>query len=221
MTTRSGPWIDAQITAYIAARATPPGEVERWLAAKTAELGRVSQMQIGADQGALMGLLVRLTGARQAIEIGTFTGMSALHVALAMPADGRILCCDVSEEWTSLARDAWEQAGVRDKIDLRIAPALTTLAALPTDTTFDFAFVDADKSNYGNYIDALAPMLRANALVLVDNTLWGGQVVEAPAADDTVDTVALRAFNDKVAVDDRFETYLLPVGDGLTLLRRR
>ena len=178
-------------------------------------------MQISASQGALMQMLVRLTGAKRAVEVGTFTGFSALCIARALPDDGHLLCCDVSEEWTAIARRYWERAGVARKIELRIAPALETLATLPPDEPIDLAFIDADKSNYGGYYEALLARLRPNGLILVDNTLWSGNVVKAEAEDDSKDTKALRVFNDAVAADMRVESYILPIGDGVTVIRKR
>jgi caffeoyl-CoA O-methyltransferase len=176
-------------------------------------------MQIAPEQGAFLTVLTRLIGARNAIEIGTFTGYSALCIARGLPADGRLTCCDVSEEWTAVGRRAWEAAGVADRIDLRIAPALDTLAALPADAAFDLAFIDADKPNYANYFDALVPRMRANGAILVDNVLWDGRVLQPDANDEN--TVAIRAFNDKIAHDDRIEPVMLPIADGLTLCRKR
>jgi len=176
-------------------------------------------MQISHDEGELLTMLVRLTGARHAVEVGTFTGYSALCIARGLPADGRLVACDVSEEWTAIGRRAWDAAEVADRIDLRIAPALETLAALPADSSFDLAFIDADKPNYANYFDALLPRMRTNGAILVDNVLWDGRVVKSDADDEN--TVAIRAFNDKVASDARVDTVMLPIADGLTLLRKR
>jgi len=153
------------------------------------------------------------------VEVGTFTGYSALCLARALPEDGRLLCLDVSEEWTSIGRRAWEKAGVDGKIELRIAPALDSLRALPETEQFDMAFIDADKPNYGGYYAELLPRVRTNGLILVDNVLWSGAVVD-PGRDDE-NTVAIRAFNDLVAADDRVESTILAVSDGLTLIRKR
>ncbi len=186
---------------------------------ETAALGSVAGMQIAPEQGAFLTLLTRLLGVRSAIEIGTFTGYSALCIARGLAADGRLMCCDVSEEWTAVGQRAWKAAGVADRIDLRIAPALDTLDALPADAAFDLAFIDADKPNYANYFDALLPRMRTNGAILVDNVLWDGKVVESDAADEN--TMAIRAFNDKVANDDRVDTVMLPIADGLTLCRKK
>ena len=176
-------------------------------------------MQIAPEQGAFMTMLVRLIGARHAVEVGTFTGYSALCIARGLPADGNLLCCDVSEEWTSIGREHWERAGVADRIELRIAPAVETLSALPHDEQFDFGFIDADKTNYHVYYEEILARLRPNGVILVDNTLWGGRVLDDTATD--ADTVAIRAFNDAVAADKRVDCVQLPVSDGLTLLRKR
>ena len=206
------------IASYIAERTAPPDDVLTRLQARTAELGRVAGMQIGADQGALLTLLTRLIGARQAVEVGTFTGYSSICIARGLAPGGHLLCCDVSEEFTTIARDAWVEAGLTDVIELRLAPAIETLRALPSDPTIDLVFIDADKGGYAAYFGELLPRVRPGGLLLVDNTLWSGRVVD-PAADDT-DTVAIRAFNDQVAADDRVESYVLPVGDGVTLIRK-
>jgi caffeoyl-CoA O-methyltransferase len=155
----------------------------------------------------------------RAVEVGTFTGYSALCIARGLADDGRLLCCDVSEEWTAIGREAWKRAGVDGRIDLRIAPAIETLRALPTDEPIDLAFVDADKGGYAAYYEELLPRLRANGVILVDNTLWSGAVVDASRTDD--DTEAIRAFNDMVAADERVESVILTIGDGLTLIRKR
>ncbi len=175
-------------------------------------------MQIGGDQGTFFEIFANSIGARNAIEIGTFTGYSALSLARGIGPTGRLLCCDVSEEWTAIAREHWTLAGVADRIDLRIAPALETIAALPADTQFDLAFIDADKTNYANYFEALMPLMRVGGVILVDNTLWSRQVLDPKADGD--DTIALRAFNKKVANDDRVRCVVIPMGDGVTLLQK-
>jgi caffeoyl-CoA O-methyltransferase len=211
--------LSSELADYLVSHGTRPDAVQQALIEETATLGAVAGMQIAPEQGAFLTVLTRLIGARRAIEIGTFTGYSALCIARGLPADGRLVCCDVSEEWTAIGRRAWGAAGVADRIDLRIAPALETLAALPADTTFDLAFIDADKPNYPNYFEALLPKMRDNGAILVDNVLWDGRVVK-PDADDE-NTVAIRAFNDKVANDTRVDTVMLPIADGLTLARKR
>ena len=212
--------IPVDIATYAADHSTPPDDVQQHLVHATAEAtGGFSVMQIGGDQGVFMEILARSTGAKHAIEIGTFTGYSSLSIARGLGPDGRLLCCDVSEEWTAIARDHWERAGVSDRIELRIAPALETLASLDPDTRFDLAFIDADKVTYAAYIDALHPLLRPGALVLIDNTLWSGKVLDAGADDP--DTTALKALNDALVHDDRFTVVMLTIGDGVTLLERR
>ncbi len=179
-------------------------------------------MQISPEQGQLMALLVKMLGARRTIEVGVFTGYSSLAVALALPADGRLVACDVSEEWTAVGRRFWRKAGVADKVDLRIAPALQTLDAMLTAgeaDRYDFAFIDADKGNYAGYYDRCVQLVRAGGLIAVDNTLWNGWVADAAHAED--DTRAIRAFNDKLHADDRVDLSLVPIGDGLTLARKR
>jgi predicted O-methyltransferase YrrM len=160
---------------------------------------------------------VRILRAKRCIEVGTFTGYSALSVALALPEDGKLVCCDVSEEWTSIARRYWKKAGVEAKIDLRIAPALETLAKLKG--KYDFAFIDADKPNYWKYYERCLELLREGGLVAVDNTLWGGSVIQR--GDRSESTVALREFNERVAQDRRVDIALVPIGDGLTLAVKR
>jgi len=201
---------------YVVAIGTRETRVQRELRAETRKLP-MAGMQIGADQGALLQVLVRILRARRCIEVGTFTGYSALSVALALPASGKIICCDVSEEWTSIARRYWKKAGVGAKIDLRIAPALETLAKLRG--TFDFAFIDADKPNYWKYYERCLKLLRKGGLVAIDNTLWGGSVIDPRKQSES--TVALRAFNKWLAKDRRVDIALVPIGDGLTLAVKR
>jgi caffeoyl-CoA O-methyltransferase len=194
-------------------RETP---VQRELRAVTRKLP-MGQMQIGPDQGALMQVVVRIMGAKRYLEIGTFTGYSALSVALALPPSGRIVCCDVSEEWTSIARRYWKKAGVDKKISLHIAPALETLARLKG--PFDLAFIDADKPNYWKYYERCLKLIRKGGLIAVDNTLWGGSVINPEKQSES--TRALRAFNQRVAKDRRVDIALVPIGDGLTLAVKR
>jgi caffeoyl-CoA O-methyltransferase len=210
--------LSPEIADYIAERTASPDDVLVRLQVRTQELGRVAGMQIGADQGALLTLLTRLVGARRAVEVGTFTGFSSICIARGLAPGGTLLCCDVSETYTAIAREAWAEAGLTDVIELRIAPALETLRALPPDPVVDLVFIDADKGGYASYFDELVPRVRPNGLLLADNTLWSGRVVDDAATDD--DTTAIKAFNDKVAADGRVESYLLPVGDGVTLIRK-
>jgi len=179
-------------------------------------------MQTSPEQGQFMALLVELTGARKCLEVGTFTGYSTLSLALALPEDGQIVACDISEEFTSRAKPYWQEAGVAGKIDLRLGPALETLDALIADGesgAFDFAFIDADKVNYQGYFQRALDLIRRGGLILVDNVLWSGAVVD-PARDDE-DTEAIRAFNQARAGDPRISLSLVPIGDGLTLARKR
>jgi caffeoyl-CoA O-methyltransferase len=219
---RHGEWIDDDIVAYISARATPrPDAPLDKLRAETATLGDVAGMQVGSDQGSLLTALTRLAAASFAVEVGTFTGYSSICIARGLQPGGTLLCCDVSEQFTAIARRAWERAGVADRIELRIAPASETLRALPGDQAIDVAFVDADKPNYVAYYDELVPRLRRGGLLLADNTLWSGRVADAESdADDDANLVAIRHFNDHVAADPRVASYILPVGDGLTLVTK-
>jgi caffeoyl-CoA O-methyltransferase len=179
-------------------------------------------MQISPEQGQLMALLVRIHGARRCLEIGTFTGYSALAVALALPAEGKLLCCDISAEYTAVARRYWAEAGVDRKIELRLGPALETLDCLLAQNragSYDFAFIDADKTNYDGYYEHALRLLRPGGIVALDNVLWGGAVAD-PARSDP-DTTALRALNEKIHADERVDMAMLPIGDGLTLAVKR
>lgn len=211
--------LSPELHRYIVEHGTPPDDVQRDLIARTAELGPIALMQVAPEQGAFLTLLTRLVGARRAVEVGTFTGYSSLCIARGLPADGHLLCCDVSEEWTAIARDAWARAGVADRVELRIAPAVETLRSLPRERVVDLAFVDADKPGYAAYFEELVARVRPNGVILVDNVLWSGNVVRPEVDDD--DTRAIREFNDMVAADPRVEAVMLPVADGLTLLRVR
>ncbi len=181
-----------------------------------------ARMQISPDQGQLIALLIRLMSARRVLEIGVFTGYSSLTIALALPADGVLVACDISEEYTAIAKRYWRQAGVQSKIDLRIAPALETLDSLLESgqaETFDFAFVDADKANYANYYDRALKLLRPGGLMAIDNVLWSGRIADPQSTDKIVQT--MRIFNEKVAQDDRVQVSLLPLGDGITLALKK
>jgi predicted O-methyltransferase YrrM len=208
--------VPGKLAAYIAAVGTRETAVQRRLRAATRRIP-MGTMQIGPDQAALMQMLVRAIGARRCLEIGTFTGYSALAVALALPPGGLIVCCDVSEEWTAVARRYWKMAGVDGKILLRLAPALETLKALKG--PFDFAFIDADKANYQKYFERCLKLMRRGGLIAIDNTLWYGSVINA--RNRTVDARAIRAFNRKLRRDRRVEISLVPIGDGLTLAWKR
>lgn len=210
--------VDPELSQYIASHSSPPDDVQRQLMTVTAQRTAGNAiMQIGSDQGTMFEMLTRATGARSAIEIGTFTGYSSLSIARGLGPEGRLICCDVNEEWTSIAREHWQLAGVEDRVDLRIGPALQTIAALPADLRFDLAFIDADKTNYANYFEALVPRMQPNGLMLVDNTLWSRQVLDRTATDPN--TVALRAFNDLVVADSRVRCVVLPIGDGVTMIQ--
>lgn len=205
---------------YLVDHGTPPDEILLELTSETREkVGIMAAMQIAPEQGAFLTFMTRLIGARRAIEVGTFTGYSALCIARGLPEDGELICCDVSEEWTDIGRPYWERAGVAHKIDLRIAPALETLAALHSDRSFDLAFIDAKKSEYKDYLERLIGLIRPGGLILVDNVLWMGQVVDDDQRSD--DTVAIRAFNDAVARDERFDRVMVAISDGITMLRVR
>ncbi len=211
--------VDLNILEYVAANSSAPGTVQVDLQHATQErTGRASIMQIGHDQAVMMETLVRATGARSAIEVGTFTGYSALAIAQGLPADGKLLCCDTNAEWGEIALEYWRQAGVDDRIELKIGPALETLRALPKDEQFDFAFIDADKPAYYDYYAELLPRLRKGALLLADNTLSNRGVVDPNAHDAS--TEAMRIFNPRVAADTRVRVSLLTVGDGVTLVEK-
>jgi caffeoyl-CoA O-methyltransferase len=212
-------FLSPQISAYLIAHGTPPDELQQRLIAETARLGSMAQMQISPEQGAFMTVLTRLVGARRAIEVGTFTGYSALCIARGLADDGGLLCCDVNEEWTAIGRRYWQEDGVAAKIELRIGPAVETLSALSTEPMWDLAFIDADKPNYPRYYEEVLARLRQGGVILVDNVLWRGRVIDPDPADANLS--AMLAFNDFVAADDRVDCVMLPIGDGLTLARKR
>ena len=195
-------------------------DAARRLRAETAKLPQ-AQMQIGPDQAAFLALLVRSIQARRCIEIGTFTGYSALAVAAALPDDGKLVCCDISKEWTDIARRYWNEAGVAARIDLRLAPALDTLRDLVAQgaSKFDFAFIDADKSAYDAYYEACLTLLRPGGLIVLDNMLWSGRVADMQQHD--ADTDAIRTLNAKIHADARVDASLLTIGDGVMLARKR
>jgi predicted O-methyltransferase YrrM len=204
--------------AYLVEHSVREPEILQRLRQETAQ-DSMSMMQIGPEQGQFMQLLVRLMGAKNCLEIGVFTGYSSLAVALALPVNGHVVACDVSEKWTAIARKYWEQAGVADKIDLKIAPALSTLDALIASGKsgfFDFAFIDADKINYLNYYERALTLVRRGGLIAIDNTLWGGQVIDKKSKSE--DTQAIRRFNDRLQFDSRIYLSMLQIGDGLTLV---
>ncbi len=204
---------------YLVAHGHNGDPIRAELAAETAKLGQISTMQIAAEQGTLMAILAGAIGARSAVEVGTFTGYSALCVARALPADGRLLCCDLNEQWTGIGRRYWERAGVANKITLTLGPAADTLKAIPASQTFDFAFIDADKSSYGIYYEEILKRLRPGGLILIDNVLWNGAIIDDAIKD--ADTLALRALNDFIAKDTRVEAVMIGVADGLTIVRKK
>jgi caffeoyl-CoA O-methyltransferase len=210
--------LDQPLQAYVTSHSSAPDEVQRRLIERTEALGSVSGMQISPEQGEFLSMLTELVGARFAVEVGTFTGYSSLAIARGLALGGRLLCCDVSHEWTSLAREHWELANVADRIDLRVAPAIETLRALPRDVVVDLAFIDADKQGYIDYYEELLERLSPTGVMCIDNTLWGGAVVDDGVNDES--TVAIRMFNDHVAADDRTRQVMVPIGDGLTMVRR-
>ena len=210
---------DPAIDEYASAHSTGPDAVQRDLQVITQErTGAASQMQIGDDQAVLMETVVRAMGARNAVEVGTFTGYSALAVARGLGPEGRLLCCDVSEEWTAIGREAWERAGVADRIDLRIGPGLDTLRALPKEEQFDFAFIDADKPGYPGYYEEILLRTRPGGLILIDNVLQGGRVIDESQTDESV--VAIRDLNDAIVKDERVRVVLLPIGDGVSVVQK-
>ena len=209
-----------RIEDYVLAHARESTAAQR-LREETAKLPQAG-MQIGADQAAFLSLLVKAAGAKRCIEIGTFTGYSALAIAAALPADGRLVCCDISEEWTAIARRAWSAAGVSGRIDLRLAPALDTLNSLIARGGaghYAFAFIDADKPRYDAYYEACLKLLRPGGLVALDNMLWSGRVADPDHHDD--DTDALRTLNAKIRADARVDSALLTVGDGVLIARKK
>ncbi|MGW1022172.1 O-methyltransferase [Streptomyces sp. NPDC002577] len=207
-----------ELYAYMLGHNPPLDPVQRMLVDVThTQLPLVAVKQVAQEQGPLLAFLVRLTGARRVVEVGTFTGLSALSMAQALPSDGTLLTCDISEEWTEHAREAWAKAGVEDKIDLKIAPALETLAALPAEPAVDMAFIDADKENYVGYWEALVPRMRQGGLLVVDNVFLHGSVTDPEA---TGPAAAIKEFNERVKADERVESVMLAVADGLTLARK-
>jgi caffeoyl-CoA O-methyltransferase len=218
--TRRSEQLSQELHDYLIAHSSPVDEVLAALAEETQRrFPDRSGMQIGPEQGTFMTLLTRLSGARRALEVGTFTGYSSICVARGLPADGRLICCDVSEEWTSLARIYWDKAGLSDRVELRLGPALETLRAMPTGAAFDLAFIDADKTGYVGYWDEVVPRIRPGGAILVDNTLSHGRVVQESEQGEAVR--AIRDFNDHALADGRVDLVMLPIGDGLTLARKK
>ena len=212
--------LGAELHRYLVEHGTPPDAIQLELIETTRrEFGNRALMQVAPEQGALLTLLVRLIGTRKAVEVGTFTGYSALCIARGLGPEGTLLCCDTSEEWTRVAQRYWKRAGVASQIELRVAPAIETLRALPLEQDIDFAFIDADKSGYPHYYEELLARLRPGGLIVVDNVLWGGRVADPDASDDM--TLSIRAFNEQIAVDERVDRVMISVSDGLSLLRKR
>ena len=208
------------VSDYLLSHSTAQDEVLTRLAEETrSSFGDSAGMQITSDEGALLTMLVRLTGAAYAVEVGTFTGYSSICIARGLADGGRLLACDVSGEWTAVAQRYWDEAGVADRIELRLAPAAETLAALPVGPGIDFAFVDADKESYPGYYEELVSRLRPGGLVVLDNVLLGGRVFDDAEQGERV--TAMRAVNDTVAADDRVDVVMLPLRDGVTVARRR
>ena len=218
--TRRTEQISLHLNAYLNAHSSPPDTVLRELANETTDLfPNETGLQIAPEQGTLMTLLTQLSGARSAIEIGTFTGYSSICIARGLAPGGHLLCCDISEEWTSIARKYWEKAGLSDRIELRLGLAIETLRSLPDEELFDLAFIDADKEDYLAYWREIVPRVRPGALIMVDNTFSHGRVIDAGNDNPTV--IAVRDFNDRAAADDRVDLVMVPIGDGLTLARKK
>jgi len=211
--------LDPVLYRYLVDHASPPDAIEQELIEATEALGPVSIMQVAREQATFLGLLTKILRARRAVEVGTFTGYSALAIARALPEDGRLLCCDISEEWTAIALQFWERAGVAGRVTLEIAPAIETLRALPFDDPIDIAFIDADKTGYASYYEEILARMPSGGLIVLDNVLWMGAVIDPSATD--ADTSAIRDFNDRLVRDDRVEAVMLPIGDGLTLIRKK
>jgi caffeoyl-CoA O-methyltransferase len=212
--------ISMHLNAYLTAHSSPPDAVLRELANETTDLfPNESGLQIAPEQGTLMTLLTQLTGVSNAIEIGTFTGYSSICIARGLLPGGRLLCCDISAEWTSVARKYWEKAGLADRIELRLAPAMDTLRSLPDEELFDLAFIDADKSGYLGYWRQVVPRIRPGGLIMIDNTFSHGRVIDA--GNDSPAVIAVRDFNDHAAADDRVDLIMVPIGDGLTRARKK
>lgn len=208
-------FLEPAVAAYLSSHTTAPSELEQRLIDQTQTMAG-GQMQVGFPQARFMALLARILQPTTVVEVGVFTGYSALVVAQELRNDATLIACDISEEWTSVGKTFWAEAGVADRIDLRIGPASESLAALPPDTLVDMAFVDADKSGYQGYLNQLIPLMHPRSVVLVDNVLWDGFI--ANDADQSHDTVALRAFNDAMLADPRVDIALLPIGDGVSMI---
>ena len=211
--------LSPELYAYLVAHNPGPDAVLRELAEETAGLGEVGHWQVAVEQGALLTMLARLLGARRAVEVGTFTGYSAIAIARGLAADGSLLCCEMNAEWAAIARRYFVRAGLDGRITLRIAPAEETLRALPATPEIDLAFIDADKRNYGVYYEELLPRIRPNGMIVIDNVLWKGRVIDPE--DRHTSTRAIRALNDRLVGDGRVDAVMLSVADGVTIVRKR
>ena len=218
--TRRSEQISLHLNAYLTAHSTPPDAILRELATETAErYPNEISLQVAPELGTFLTLMTRVSRARSGLEVGTFTGYSSICIARGLGAGGRLLCCDVSEEWTSVARKYWEKAGLSDRIELRLGPALDTLRALPEEEAFDVAFIDADKIAYPKYWAEVVPRVRGGGVIMVDNTFSHGRVLDA--GNDNPSVIAVRTMNDMAAADERVELIMLPIGDGLTVALKR
>ncbi|HET9172347.1 MAG TPA: O-methyltransferase [Actinospica sp.] len=224
MTTTSVP-VTPELHAYILDHSSPRDEVQEWLIERTAELGPIARFQIAPEQGIALTILTRLTRAKVAVEVGTFTGYSSICIARGLAEGGKLICCDISEDWTAIAREAWRRTGLTERIDLRIARALDTINALPEDEHIDFAFVDADKKPYWDYYSALITRTRPGGILAFDNVFRNGDVVDSRRAqageNGDPDPEALHRFNERLVADPRVEVVMLPIADGLTIAQKR
>ena len=212
-------FLEDDLLDYIMLHSAPADQIQEALIEETVELGWVARMQISVDQGNFLTMLVKAIRPKFAVEIGTFTGFSSISIARGLPENGSLLCCDVSEKWTAIARTYWKKAGLNEKIDLVLAPAMETLDSLPEDTEIDFAFIDADKGNYKNYFEAVLSRLSDHGMIVVDNVLWSGRVIDERANDE--DTFAIKDFNSHIRNDDRVTCTMLSIGDGVSLIQKK
>jgi len=212
-------FLEDDLLDYIMLHSAPADQIQEALIEETVELGWVARMQISVDQGNFLTMLVKAIRPKFAVEIGTFTGFSSISIARGLPENGSLLCCDVSEKWTAIARTYWKKAGLNEKIDLVLAPAMETLDSLPEDTEIDFAFIDADKGNYKNYFEAVLSRLSDHGMIVVDNVLWSGRVIDERANDE--DTHAIKDFNSHIRNDDRVTCTMLSIGDGVSLIQKK
>jgi caffeoyl-CoA O-methyltransferase len=212
-------FLEDELLDYIMSHSAPADQVQEALIEETAELGWVARMQISVDQGNFLTMLVKTIRPKFAVEIGTFTGFSSISIARGLPENGSLLCCDVSEKWTAIARTYWERAGLNEKIELVLAPAMETLNNLPEDTEIDFVFIDADKGNYKNYYEAVLSRLSNHGMIVIDNVLWSGRVIDENANDE--DTHAIKDFNSHIRNDDRVTCTMLSIGDGVSLIQKK